>query len=1090
MSTSDDRHQSLADTFIAVGPCVLFQWRNAPDWPVLFVSENVTRFGYTVRGFLDGTTRFAEIVHPDDLQRVAAEVEQHLNEGVDDYTQVYRLLTREGDVRWIEDRTIVERSESGSAVRFLGILLDITREKQLQLAWRDSESRFQRMVENLDARHVFFTMAPDGTRHYVSPSVERVLGYTPEEFQAGFPERYLTDNPVNRNALYWFGASDPERRTRRREIDVFRKDGTSCRVEITRTPVYDERGRFIAWDGVAQDISERVYLYEAACRDREHLNELERVAKIGHWEWNLKDGGVSWSDEIYQIFGLSPRSLEPDAATFRRYVHPQDRDRIRSAMKSALEGHGNYDARFRIVRPDGETRHVRSQARIFYGEDGEAAVMAGTLSDESERWRFEHASELNLDKYRALIETTRDFVWEIDDRGIFTYCSPQVEELLGYPPGEVLGGTPFDYMPPAEAERVGALFRTIAAEKRPFSGLENINIHRDGRERILETSGAPFFDGGGNLLGYRGIDRDITKRKQAERKIRDQKQLLHAVLDGVRESIIVVDLDYNIKLMNKVARDSMQIDAVADPQNPKCFEVSRGLADPCHGEGNVCPLKQVVETGEPASLVHEQHAADGSIVYVELIATPVPGEDGKPEGIIETRRDITPQFLAEQRLRDQKEILERLAHHDALTGLPNRLLFIDRLQQAIGKARRNQQHIAVLFIDLDRFKPINDTFGHGTGDAVLKVVARRLRDGVREEDTVARLGGDEFTVVVEDLKRSEHASVLARKLIRLLQEPIVVDRNSLTVSASLGISLYPQDGETANELLSNADAAMYKAKNERRGTLRFFTEDMTERAFERVLMESHLRRALDRGEFLLHYQPQIHLRNDALIGLEALVRWEHPEMGMLQPARFVPLAEDTGMILELGEWILRHACDRMASWRRSGLEPGRIAVNLTTNQLLDGGLVPMIERALIETGCRAEWLEVEITEKTLRNTRTGAPGILDSLAATGVHIALDDFGSGCSSLDELARSPISRLKIDGAFVRSLSPESRESGVARAAISIGNSLGLEVIAEGVETEAQKAYLRSEGCYEVQGYVFGHPMPEAGAIETMKAWRSDH
>ncbi|MEA3410687.1 MAG: EAL domain-containing protein [Pseudomonadota bacterium] len=1081
--------RSLADAFISAGPTVLFHWVNAPDWPVEFVSENVDRFGYTAEAFIDGTTRFAEIVHPEDVERVANEVKGHIASRQDDFIQVYRLITRDGDVRWVEDRTIVERDAAGEATHFLGILLDITREKQLQLAWRDSESRFRHMVENLDARHIFFNLDVDGSCRYVSPSVEQILGYTPEEFKAGFPDRFLTKHPVNRGDR-WSGPTAPSKaEDRRRELDILRKDGTTCRLEVTRAPHYDENGNLVAWDGVAQDISERVYLYEVACRNRDRLARAEQAAQVGNWEWNLVDGHVFWSDEVYLIFGLSPRSIEPDPDTFRRHLHPQDRERVRKAIKSALEGYGAYDARFRIVRPDGEVRHVHSQAKIVYDKGGDAAVMAGTLLDETEHWRFDLAGELNLDKYRALIETTSDLVWEVDANGVFTYCSPKAEEFFGYPADEVLGKTPFDFMPKPEAVRVQEVYRSIIEKQRPFSGLENINVHRDGHEVVLETSGMPFFDVRGDLAGYRGIDRDITRRKQTERKVRNQKKLLHTVLDGVRESIMVIDPDHNMLLMNKTARESMQLHAVSDPQHPKCYEVFRGVHAPCHGEETPCPLNTVISSGEPATVVHVCTGENGLVRYLELVATPVPGTGDAPEGIIETARDITPQFLTQQRLEDQKEVLERLAHHDTLTGLPNRLLFLDRLQQAIGKARRNNRHLAVLFIDLDKFKPINDNFGHATGDVVLKIVARRLRDGVREEDTVARLGGDEFTVVVEDLNRSEHASVLAQKLIRVLQEPVEVEGKSLSVSASVGISLFPQDGETASELLSNADAAMYKAKHERRGTLRFFTEDMTERAFERVLMEAHLRRALERREFVLYYQSEVHLRTGALIGLEALVRWEHPEMGLLPPARFVPLAEDTGLILDLGEWILRTACARMAAWRRSGLKLARVAVNITANQLQDEGFPPMVDRILFETGCLAEWLELEVTENILMEQKSKSPRVLDTLTSLGIHLALDDFGSGCSSLADLARSPLSKLKIDGTFVRGVAPGSPESAIAHAAIAMGKSLGLEVIAEGVETEAQKAFLRSAGCYEVQGYVYGHPMPEEDMRSKMENWSAE-
>ena len=361
------------------------------------------------------------------------------------------------------------------------------------------------------------------------------------------------------------------------------------------------------------------------------------------------------------------------------------------------------------------------------------------------------------------------------------------------------------------------------------------------------------------------------------------------------------------------------------------------------------------------------------------------------------------------------------------------------------------------------------------GDAVLKAVARRLQGCLREEDVVARLGGDEFTIIMGSLHKPQHAMAMAQKLIRSVQRPVRHEDHELYVSASVGISLYPQDGQYADLLLQNADAAMYKAKHEGRSNFQFYTADMTELAFERVLMETQLHRALEREQFVVYYQAQFDLLTGKLIGLEALVRWLHPELGLLLPTKFIPLAEDTGLILPLGRWVLQTACRQIAEWHKADLYPGRIAVNLTGNQLKNDKVIPTIEQILEENSCQPDWLELEITESVIMEQNGCSFDILQQLKDHGIELAIDDFGTGYSSLAHLKRLPVSRLKIDRSFIRDIPQDASNKAIARAVIAMGKSMGLRVIAEGVETMEQKAFLTLERCDEIQGFIDGPPLP---------------
>src|SRR5688572_12390914 len=426
--------------------------------------------------------------------------------------------------------------------------------------------------------------------------------------------------------------------------------------------------------------------------------------------------------------------------------------------------------------------------------------------------------------------------------------------------------------------------------------------------------------------------------------------------------------------------------------------------------------------------------------------------------------------------------LEHQANYDALTGLPNRNLLHDRLRQAVYSQSRSPRTVAVVFIDLDHFKFVNDSLGHSTGDKLLKGMADRLRLVLREGDTVARLGGDEFVLILKDQTNDD---IIFRAMHRIIQEislPMTIEGKELYVSCSAGIALYPQDGADVDTLLKNADAAMYRAKEHGRNNFQFYTSEMNERVNERLALENALRRALERREFLLHYQQRVNLGTGEIVGAEALVRWNHPEWGLVFPARFVPLAEETGLIVQIGEWVLREACRQARIWIDLGLNPGMVSVNLSARQFRQEGLVRMVSRVLEETGLDPRLLEMELTESMVMHNIDTAIATLNGLKSLGVYLSVDDFGTGYSSLAYLKNLPIDKLKIDRSFVRDIGAgEDSDDGVLAAAIiSLGHSLHLHVVAEGVETDAQMRFLKRHRCDEVQGYYYGEALtPDAHA-----------
>jgi len=654
--------------------------------------------------------------------------------------------------------------------------------------------------------------------------------------------------------------------------------------------------------------------------------------------------------------------------------------------------------------------------------------------------------------------------WNVVDNSV--YFSPRWQEMLGYRGDELphVFSTWEDKLHSDDAEETWEdINKHLNGETEYYENTHRLK-HKDGHWVWILDRGKAHRDDNGKIVRMIGTHTDITQEKEDQLRILHQAQMI----EQIHEALNTTDLKGYITSWNKGSANLFGY----TEKEVIGKHISLLFSDEVY-QSFVKNIPSLMRDGEYRSIA-ELTKKSGEAVSINLSLSLLKDSKGTPTGIVGYLQDITEHQKAEEALLAQKEILRHQAHHDALTGLPNRLLFTDRLEQGILKAKRHQEGLALFFIDLDKFKHINDSLGHAIGDRVLKAIAKRLESIIRKEDTLARLSGDEFTLIMEELRQPEDATILADKILKTLAEAVFIDKHTLYVSGSIGISFYPQDASDAQSLLKYADTAMYKAKEEGRNNYQFYSPQMTEYALQRMTMQTSLREAIDNKEFIIHYQPQVDGSNSKLVGVEALVRWEHPTKGLLQPGDFIPLAEETGMIVEIDHWVMETAMQQMSTWYKEGLNPGVLGLNISMKQLDKRNFLQQIEMSIEHNDFKAAWLELEITEGQMMKNPEDVIAKLNAMNALGIGISIDDFGTGYSSLSLLKRLPINRLKIDRSFVEDIPEDEEDVAIVKAIIALAKSLNLDLIAEGVETAEQRDFLMDHGCKNIQGHFYAQPV----------------
>ncbi len=719
-------------------------------------------------------------------------------------------------------------------------------------------------------------------------------------------------------------------------------------------------------------------------------------------------------------------------------------------------------------------------------------------------------------RFRSLVELSSDWYWEQDESFRFTFVSTDVPAKSGIALERILGKAHWELADAAPVSGTWAEHRAIMEAHRPFRDFEYVRTGDLGEQRYISASGEPVFDAEGQFTGYRGIGRNIDDQKRAEQRLAAhaerqerisafaQRALKPASIEGLFTQAVQAAAGPNVDgaVLFELQPDSERFvvramhgagsGIAAGTELARCDDcgamtalrsgvpvvAAAGRVGGCQRSGAAWPCASRASVSAP---IRGEHAV---IAILEVLARPGTALTDDDSQYVQTVANIVSSAV--QR-RQAEARLAHLARYDGITGLPNRNLLRDRLDQAIPLAKRDARQVAVLFADLDRFKMVNDTLGHQVGDQLLAAVGGRIRPLLRASDTVARVSGDEFVIMLPDLSQADAAATVAQKVLDSLSAPFLIEGQEAFVSASIGIALYPRDGQDAETLLKAADAAMYRAKDTGRGAFHFFTAELEQHTLARMQLQTDLRHAIEREEFRLVYQPKIDLGTQRVCGVEALLRWQHPQRGLVSPADFIPALEETGLIVPAGEWVIEAACRQIRAWRQAGLIPVPVAVNVSARQFqmrdLDQRIIELVRNQSVDP-----WLlELEITESYLVEDPEHAIEVLQRLREAGIRISIDDFGTGYSSLSYLTRFPVAALKIDRSFVRDATTDGNAGAIVRAVIDMAHNLGFVVIAEGVETAAQVAFLRMHGCDLAQGFFFSKPVPPE-AIESLLGART--
>jgi diguanylate cyclase (GGDEF)-like protein/PAS domain S-box-containing protein len=986
----------------------------------------------------------------------------------------YKRIGKDGREVWLQASYNPILGFDGQPFKIVKLATDVTERKRLQAV-------LAAQIAAIEKSQAVIEFGPDGTILSANRNFLAVVGYEVEDLQ-GKHHRVLVDPDDRESADYQrFWESLSKGNYQGGEYRRVCKNGDHVWFQATYNPILGLDGKVYKIIKLATNITQQKL---KAAEVTGHARAIVRSQAVIEFDM---DGNVLAANQTYldslgydldEIKGR-PRSL---------FVEPGDRDSATDRQfRNALRKGEYWTAEIKRVGKGGREVWLQASYNPVLDVRGVPYKVVKVATDITARKLAETRVVALEAEFLALLDSPPDarlrlFEGVVIQSGAavmitdakpldqseprIVYTNPAFTDMTGYAADDVIGKSPYLLQGPLTAPEVLDEIHRALAFWQPAL-IDVLYYHKDGTAFWTELSLAPICDDKGRYTHWIYLQRDIAERKRLTEALTAQHDLLEVTLKSIGDAVVCTDVQGVITFSNIVARNLLGV-PTGEREGPPLAEILR-MIDACR---HVAAFPTPEGVGDTRHLPGDYMLAraDGCKIAVEGCVAPIFGRDSGEAGKVIVFRDVSGARAVAQQTK-------HAAYHDALTGLPNRLLLSDRIEQAIALAPRNFRTVAVLFLDLDGFKNINDSLGHPIGDQLLVSVGSRLARCVRLSDTVSRLGGDEFVVLLTEMTEPADAALTARRFLQALSETHLIDGHDLHVSASIGISVYPDDGPDAATLIKAADTAMYKVKAIGRHGYQFFEAAMEAGAIERQYIEESLRRGIDNREFVLHYQPKINIRTGAITGAEALIRWTHPERGAIAPASFIPVAENCGLIRTLGAWALRETCEQGCRWLEAGLPPITLAVNVSPIEFGKTDFLDDVRGILGETGYDPHFLELEMTEGVLMKRAASTDATLKGLKETGLRLALDDFGTGYSSLSYLTKFPIDTIKIDQSFVRQISTDPTETAIVTAVISMAHSLNLVVVAEGVETREEFDFLSNLGCDEAQGYYFSRPVAAA-------------
>ena len=972
------------------------------------------------------------------------------------------VLDRPSGARYYSVTHIPMKDDTGRIFRIAAISRDITERIQAEAQLQRREAQFRTLAENAPDPIYRYDRACCMT--YVNPAVERLTG-KPAAMLLGKPPTEVLLIPAVDGLLQCIQTVLHTGQQQERLVSFVAADDREVTIHNILVPERSSDGYVDSVLCIGRDITARRRMEDILQRSERELRLLSDSSPGMMGSIYVRpDGSFCMpyvSPNIEKLFGLRPQDVSEDASPLMALSLPEDAQRIRETIAESARCMTPWHQEYRIVHPVLGERWMEIHSNPELHPDG-GIIWYGHIHDVTERKHTELALQAREREYRTLLEHTPDVIVRYDRDCRRIYVNPEWARVNGMPVHEALGKTPQQLsvrVKPVAADYQQKLRDVMESGQ---SATIDLNWLNEAGEVVCYAMWMiPERDGHDEVCSVLTVARDISERRRIEDALCIKEHESRTLIENSPDNISRYDRNCRRIYVNPSYGEMVDGGTLA-LLGKRPSEYPGGDNAEQYEE----KIREVFENGANAEFELKWHDKLGNEICSHVRLAPERDKDGQIVSVLTVGRDITE-------LNEHRKRIYQMAFYDSLTKLPNRALFNDRLCQILTDATLHEQLAGVMLLDLDRFKSVNDTLGHPSGDVLLCEAALRLSYCVRGYDTVARLGGDEFAILLPEIRSADDLGRIAAKILKSFNEPFVLDGKEVFITSSIGISVYPSDSLDADDLLKQADSAMYFAKRSGRNNFRFYASGMTVSANERLTLEGELRRGFGRGELELYYQPKVRLDDEKVIGSEALLRWIHPERGMVPPDKFISIAEECGLIVEIGLWVLRNACEVACAWN-SGGSSNKVAINLSARQFQSNDLVKTVSSVLAETGCDPAWIELEITESLLLDEAGDVLSTLSAFREMGISIAIDDFGTGYSSLSYLAKFPIDTLKIDRSFTSRITENGHHAELVKAIISIAKCLDQQVVAEGAETSAEVSLLRSYGCDLVQGYFYGKPM----------------